>query len=145
MSVTVISVGDDPQLLSLRDAVLRSAGMRVLTASDYDTALSYVESEDADVLLLCYSMSIEARRRLAHSFRERHPSGRIIGITNMPQARPPIDADTFIYGIEGAEALIGIVCSQVEDKLATTENRDRQSARPESKDSEEDIRKRRTG
>jgi DNA-binding NtrC family response regulator len=145
MSATVVSVGEDPQLLSLRDAVLRSAGMRVLTASDYDKALSFIEGDTPAVLLLCYSLPIDVRRRLADAFRERCPDGRIIAITNMPQARPPIDADAFIYGIEGAEALIKAVDDQLADKRANPRNHDGRGARPQSDDSEGEINKRRTG
>src|SRR5438270_13408233 len=114
MSATVISVGNDPQLLSLRHAVLESAGFKVLTAADLESAFKKIATGPCDVLLLCYSIRVADRQKIAAQFREHCPEGRIIAITNQPQIRPPIDADTFLYGLEGAEALIDTVREQVQ-------------------------------
>jgi len=103
---TVISVGTDDQLLSLREAVLRNAGFQVLTACDPGEALRHAGRNSAAVLLLCYSLPLTVRQELAEQFRRHSPSGRIVAITNEPQKRPPIEADAFLYGIEGPEALI---------------------------------------
>ncbi|HZP64110.1 MAG TPA: hypothetical protein VFB28_11895 [Terriglobales bacterium] len=110
----VVSVGGDAQLLFLREAVLQKAGFSVLSTAEVDTALSYFENGDCGALLMCYSMPLQARQRLAQGFRALCPRGCIIAITNAPQARPPVDADAFIYGIEGAEALIDIIRSHKE-------------------------------
>jgi DNA-binding response OmpR family regulator len=107
----VISVGEDAQLLFLREAVLQRAGFRVLSTAEVDIAISYLESGNCGALLMCYSMPLQERQRLARRFRALCPRGCIIAITNAPQARPPVDADAFIYGIEGAEALIDIIRS----------------------------------
>ena len=116
MAGTVISVGDDPHLLSLRHAILEYAGYEVITASDPNAASQKIASAPCDVLLLCYSMKIRTRQRLAKEFRERCPDGRIIAITNQHQARPPVDADAFLYGLEGAEALLETVRTQMEQR-----------------------------
>ena len=118
MGGTVISVGDNPQLLSLRHAVLERAGYHVITASDPNTASQTIASAPCDVLLLCYSMEINTRQRLAKEFREHCPDGRIIAITNQYQQRPPLGADAFLYGLEGAEALLDAVRAQMEARTA---------------------------
>jgi DNA-binding NtrC family response regulator len=118
MDATILSVGEDPQLLSLREAVLRTAGFNVLTVSDLEAAFSQMDHGNAVVLLLCYSLPVEVRRQLAKQFRERCPTGHIVAITNMPQAHPPIDADAFLYGIEGAETLIQTVSDQLDVRSA---------------------------
>ena len=114
MAPTVLSVGNDPQLLALREAVLRSAGFTVLSASDPATALSHMNSISCAVLLLCYSLPLDIRRKLASTFHRCCPSGRVVAITNEPQSRPPVGADSFLYGIEGAEALIETVSAELE-------------------------------
>ena len=54
-SMKVLSVGNNPELLWLRDAVLRSAGFDVITSLNLQDGLARIEGEDCGVLLLCYS------------------------------------------------------------------------------------------
>jgi hypothetical protein len=105
----VISIGTAPELLWLREAVLKNAGFEVLTIPDEKEALAKIETFDCGVLLLCYSIDDEIRRQLANRYRHICPEGRIVAITNAPLQRPPVDADTFLYGVEGPEALIAAV------------------------------------
>lgn len=114
MAGKVMSVGDDPQLLSLHHAVLERAGYHVITETNAHLASQKIASAPCDVLLLCYSMEIDVRQRLARQFREHCPDGRIITITNQYQAKPPVDADAFLYGLEGAESLLEIVRQQMD-------------------------------
>ena len=46
MDKFVISVGTLPELLSLREAVLKSAGFEVLTIPDEEEALTKIETTD---------------------------------------------------------------------------------------------------
>jgi hypothetical protein len=108
----VISVGTLPDLVSLREAVLKKAGYRVVNAFNEAEALAKIYSGDCGVLLLCYSVEDESRKQIAKTFREVCPEGRIVSITNQPLNQPP-DADVVIYGVHGAEALIGAVRGDV--------------------------------
>ena len=144
MNATILSVGEDPQLLSLREAVLRTAGFTVLTVSDSEAAFSQIDQGNPLVMLLCYSLPVEVRRHLAKHFRERCPTGHIIAITNMPQSRPPFDADTFLYGIEGAETLIQTVCDQLDGRSAAKKPNQSQ-AEPHPADAPVDMSKKRIG
>lgn len=103
----VISVGTNAELLWLRDSVLRSAGFDVLTKIDTQEALAFIERGDCGVLLLCYSLPLPSRKRLAEAFRAKCPEGRIVTITN--EKTEPEFADSFVYGVEGPEALIEAV------------------------------------
>ncbi len=105
----VISVGSDSELLSLRHAVLESAGFSVFTTANPHEAIARLQENDWGVLLLCYSLDDATRQRIAKEFREHCPGGRIIAITNQPVSEPPVDADVVLYGLEGAEALINVV------------------------------------
>jgi DNA-binding response OmpR family regulator len=100
----VLSVGNDPELLWLRDAVLRSAGFDVLTTVELKDGLSTIERGYCDVLLMCYSLPLLSRKRLAETFRVNCPQGRIVTITN--QKGEPEYADVVVYGVDGPEALI---------------------------------------
>jgi DNA-binding response OmpR family regulator len=78
----VLSVGNDAELLFLRDSVLRSAGFDVLTMLDLKQGLATIERGHCDVLLMCYSLPLVTRKQLADTFRANCPQGRIVTITN---------------------------------------------------------------
>jgi len=103
-SIKVLSLGVDPELLWLREAVLRSAGFEVMTSLDLKHGLSWIERGDCGVLLLCYSLPLSSRRQLAGTFRANCPRGRIVTIMN--QKGEPEFADVVVYGVDGPEALI---------------------------------------
>jgi hypothetical protein len=105
----VISVGTLPELLFLRQAVLEGAGFQVFTTCDPAHAALKIQNGGGDVLLLCYSISDELRQQLVTKFRNSCPEGRVVALTNAPMPEPPVEADAFVYGIEGAEALIAAV------------------------------------
>lgn len=107
-SKLVISVGTLPDLVSLREAVLKKAGYRVVSAFNEADALGKIYSGDCGVLVLCYSMEEESRKHITKAFREVCPAGRIVSITNQPLKQSP-DADAVVYGVDGPEALISAV------------------------------------
>jgi DNA-binding NarL/FixJ family response regulator len=100
----VLSVGGHPELLWLREAVLRNAGFDVLTTVDVKEGLAHIERGHCDVLLMCYSLPLLARKRLAENFRSNCRDGRIVTIIN--EKSEPEFADAVVYGMDGPEALI---------------------------------------
>jgi DNA-binding response OmpR family regulator len=78
----VISVGTLPEMLSLREAVLKAAGFNVLTTTDANVALNKIKKGDCGALLMCYSLSDEWRERLATAFRKHCPNGEVVLISN---------------------------------------------------------------
>jgi DNA-binding response OmpR family regulator len=102
----VLSVGADDSLLSLRHLVLCQAGFNVFSTVNTGEAMSLMRAAHCGTLLLCYSLSIPVRQELVREFRQWCPDGHVIAITNQRQEIPPIDADTFVYGVEGPEVLI---------------------------------------
>lgn len=101
----VLSIGSDPELLLLRQAVLKSAGFDVQTISNAGEALEKVRAGFCGILLVCYSFDVETRKELADTFRSQCPNGRIVSISDR---RPdiPYFGDVLVYGLEGPEALI---------------------------------------
>ncbi|HTM38992.1 MAG TPA: hypothetical protein VL156_19755 [Terriglobales bacterium] len=103
----VLSVGNNPELLWLREAVLRSAGFDVMTSLNLEDGLERIEGEDCGVLLMCYSLPLLSRKRLADTFRANCPQGRIVTIMN--EKGEPEFADVVVYGVDGPEALIEVI------------------------------------
>ena len=104
----IVSVRGDHKLLWLRNAVLQSAGFKVLSTEDESTALEQISRMDCGVLLVCYSLPQPVRNRLARAFREKCTDGRIIAIANMKIEKPE-SADAFVHGLEGPETLISTI------------------------------------
>ena len=106
-NLKVISVGSHPELLWLRDAVLRSAGFNVFSTSDVERGMESLEEGSCGVLLMCYSLPRLSRKRLAERFRLRCPFGRVVTVVNKKgKAR---FADFVVYGIDGPDALLETV------------------------------------
>ena len=105
----VLSVGKLHDLLSLREAILRSAGYQVITCTEYEETIAVIRNGRCGVMLLCYSVPDKWRRSLIRDFRDFCRQGRIIGITNHPVVQPSREMDELVYGIEGPEMLIQAV------------------------------------
>ena len=105
---TVLSVGTLPELLSLRESVLRSAGYEVITTTEPKEADAKIKEGNCAVLLLCYSIGDTWREQLVQNFRKHCPDSRIVAITNHPEPNIETqpDVDDLVFGIEGAEALL---------------------------------------
>lgn len=107
----IISVGTHPELLSLRHAVLESAGFDVHTTESEKEAMQVMQNGDCAVLLLCYLLPLEIRRRLVENFGKYCPTSRIVAITNQKLENPDF-AHAFVYGFDGPEALIDALRSE---------------------------------
>lgn len=105
---TVISVGADRELLWLRDSVLRSAGFNVISTDDAEDALARIKRGECGVLVFCYSFPRPTRMQLSDALRKCCPGSRIVAIAHEQLDKPDF-ADTFVYGVEGPEALIDAI------------------------------------
>jgi DNA-binding response OmpR family regulator len=63
-ATTVLSVGINPELVSLRAYVLQEAGFNVVSTLFPNEALAKIERCECGVLLLCYSLPRQVRRTL---------------------------------------------------------------------------------
>jgi DNA-binding response OmpR family regulator len=108
-SRSVISIGTLVELVSLREAVLKSVGYEVFSTTRAQDAVSRIREGYCGVLLLCYSVPEEWRKELIQEFREKCPEGRIVAITDRRIAEIPRQVDELIFGLEGAEALINAI------------------------------------
>lgn len=105
----VLSVGSFQDLLWTRSQILQAAGYRFISTSNPEEADARISQASCGVLLICYSIREEWRKHLIDAFREHCPRGRVVAITNVPFSRPPIEADEFIYGVEGPEVLLDAI------------------------------------
>ena len=57
------------------------------------------------MLLVCYSLPSEPLQHLIKAFRKSCPDSRIVAVASENMEKPEF-ADSYVYGIEGPEALI---------------------------------------
>jgi hypothetical protein len=107
----VLSVGTLPELLSLREAVLRSAGYEVITTTEPQEADVRIKKVIVQCSCSAIQLGICGENSLFGTFASTALIGRTVAITN---EREP-DTDTqpavvdLVFGIEGAEALLDVI------------------------------------
>ena len=102
---SVLSVGSDSHLLTIRHEVLRQAGFNTFSTSSEEEALQLINEGRCPFLVLCHTLRESTRANLVEQFRKYCPQGRIIGVSNVPWPQTR-DLDAVVYGVEGPDALI---------------------------------------
>jgi CheY-like chemotaxis protein len=79
-----LAVGRDPLLLDTRSQVLRSDGYTVVTALSSEQALQQFKSGDFDLVILCHSIPISERERLADAMHRHSPNTPVVLVSRTP-------------------------------------------------------------
>ena len=105
----VLCVGQQGQLLAIRDTVLRSEGYRVIEAYTADDALRIFASTDVDVVVICHSLPVSSRKRLVLAMKEMRP---LTPVVALHEAYNYItEADQSVDQLAGPEVLLEAVSS----------------------------------
>ena len=99
----------DPELSALRGHALAHAGFAVTRAQSRKEALTLLEHEKFDVLVMSYSMSSENISEMAELFRNQNPNSPIVTVAKGRWQDLEIEFDSAVSGEEGPEALIEMV------------------------------------
>jgi DNA-binding NarL/FixJ family response regulator len=102
---TIISVGADPELLTLREAVLQKAGFKVVSTDAKHAMLEFRRS-NYEVVVLCHSLTETALEELTREFRKSCPKGHVVIITNDKLRFAIGDQTKVVLGIDGPETLV---------------------------------------
>jgi CheY-like chemotaxis protein len=107
----ILCVGQQRQLLALRDTVLRSEGYRVIEAYAADEALSIFASNNIDIVVICHSIPVRIRRRLVLAMKQAQPLTPVIALH---EAYDYItEADQSVDQLAGPEILLDTIASLV--------------------------------
>jgi DNA-binding response OmpR family regulator len=122
MKILVLSV--DPELALLRQHVLRTAGHETLAPiSDHQMEDATDNVDGAfDVAVLCHRLPDGRARELIRRFHRTNPQGRIVSVVHMYGEWPQIEADRYVVGTDGPEALVRVVSEIASERSAAVSN-----------------------
>ncbi len=107
----VLSISTDLELLRLRQFILEGAGHEVLNLDSEKEVLKMAEepSGDFEVVLLCHHFPSAAARQTTRLLRDNRPNIRIVYIAHVYGEWPLVEADRYIVGSDGPEALVRVL------------------------------------
>ena len=88
-STLVLAVGHDPTLLETRSQILRAAGYKVVSTLSLNKSIVYFLEGDFDLVLLCHSIPVAGRERLARLMREHAPRTPIVTVVSYLGEKDP--------------------------------------------------------
>ncbi len=109
MKSRVVMLSDDPELALLRHYILQSAGYDVISPRNEKEAEKVIQEHDMDIAVLCHRLSGASARQLIRCFRENNPNGKIVAMVHVYGEWPEIEADRYIVGTDGPEALLHVL------------------------------------
>ena len=106
----ILSLSLDHELSQLRRAVLQAAGHEVVVlTSDKEAVQAAFGPEHYDVVLLCHRFPGATARQIVRLLHQNHPDTRIVYIVHVYGEWPEVEADRYIVGADGPDALVRVL------------------------------------
>ena len=115
----ILILTTDQELASLRQRVLEDAGHEVAVFITEKTVLEAAEKKVAfDVALVCHHLPNATARKVIRLFRETRQGGKFVYISHIYGEWPEVEADRYVVGADGPDALIRVVAETGEQAVA---------------------------
>ena len=120
----IVILSTDPELALLREHVLRHAGHETLVpVSDKEMNQTLDEAGDQyDVMLLCHRIPDGRARELIRRYVHKNPRGKVVAIVHLYGEWPQIEADRYVVGTDGPEALVRLMAEIATERRAAASN-----------------------
>ncbi|MGB8770556.1 MAG: hypothetical protein WCC92_13125 [Candidatus Korobacteraceae bacterium] len=106
----ILILTTDPELALLRQHALESAGHEVVVTITEKEALAAPDKPGrVDVALVCHRLPDATARKVIRLFHERHPEGKVVYIVHLYGEWPEVEADRYVVGADGPEALLRVI------------------------------------
>ena len=100
----------DHELALLRQHILQAAGHQVSVFITEKEAVEAAEKQvPFDVAIICHHLPAAAGRKIMRIFRDDKRPGKVVYISHIYGEWPEVEADRYIVGADGADALIRVV------------------------------------
>ena len=108
MKILVFST--DQELALLRQRVLESAGHEVKALMTEKEAVEAAEKKmPFDVAFVCHHLPTATARKIIRIFRDGNQPGQIVFIGHLYGEWPEVEADRYVVGADGPDALLKII------------------------------------
>jgi DNA-binding response OmpR family regulator len=112
----ILALSTDEELNRLRQFALNYAGHFVEIVNTEKEALAAVETKgEFDVILLCHKLPASTARQIVRLLRQKASTAKLIFISHIYGEWPEVEADRYVVGADGPEALHRIL-----DEVTTT-------------------------
>ena len=106
----ILSLTIDQELSQLRKTILEAAGHEVVALTSEKEAVQSASSPgDYDVVLLCHRFPAATARQTVRLLRHHQPATRIIYIVHVYGEWPEVEADRYVVGADGPDALLRVL------------------------------------
>jgi len=106
----ILILTTDQELALLRQRVLESAGHEVLSLCTEEEAVKAAEEAvPFDVAVVCHRLPAAAARKIIRIFRDGKRPGKVVYIAHIYGEWPEVEADRYIVGADGPDALLRVV------------------------------------
>lgn len=107
---TVLSLSPNPDALAMREATLRSGGLKVISVLSPIQARFEIEMGRCGIFVICYRVSRDQAEELTGLFRKNCPEGRVIFVTQPGQKQEvPRGTDFAVPESTGGELVLQAV------------------------------------
>ena len=108
MKILILTTSQE--LALLRQRVLESAGHDVTSFSTEKEALEAAETEvPFDAALICHTLPNSTARRIIRIFHDGARKGKVVFIARIYGEWPEVEADRYVVGADGPEALLRVL------------------------------------
>jgi len=106
----ILILTTDQELALLRQRVLEGAGHEVVTkVTEKDAVEAAEKAIPFDVALVCHHLPTATARKIIRIFHEGKRQGKIVFIGHIYGEWPEVEADRYVVGADGPDALIKVV------------------------------------
>ncbi|MGD0930115.1 MAG: hypothetical protein ABR902_05635 [Candidatus Korobacteraceae bacterium] len=106
----ILILTTDQELALLRQHVLESAGHEVMAVSTEREALAAAQKQvPFDIALICHHLPNATARKIIRIFRDEKREGKVIFIAHIYGEWPEVEADRYVVGSDGPEALLRVI------------------------------------
>jgi len=106
----ILSLSTDQELNQLRKFALTAAGHEFVPLNSEKEALAAAQgSAPYDAILLCHKLPSSTSRQIVRLLRQSKPQAKIVYIAHVYGEWPEVEADRYVVGADGPEALARVL------------------------------------
>lgn len=112
--MNILILTTDQELALLRQRVLEAAGHQVCSVTTEREAVEAAEQKvPFDVAFVCHRLAAATARKIIRIFRDQQRKGQVVFIAHIYGEWPEVEADRYIVGADGPDALLKVVAESV--------------------------------